>query len=193
MWKTINSSLRCCCLVLAGTCAACMAPDDNGSSIATASRETSLPAPPPPQTEAIPLATDGSIAALTAEIRQLRLAVQELARSQQEAQTLSATLSAQQNRVERAAEQLQNIRENVRGATFQIDQIDSRLSNLSEELSLATDFDRRQNLERQIRQARQDKNGFESQLQLARSQESELLRVLQIEQRQWDELVGDGR
>lgn len=193
MWKTINSSLRCGCLILAGTCAACMAPDDSGPSIPTASRETDSPAPPPPRTEAIPLATDGSIAALTAEIRQLRIAVQELARSQQDAQTLSATLSAQENRVERAAEQLQNVREIIEGTTFQITQIDSRLSNLSEELSLATDLDRRQNLERQIRQARQDKNGFEAQLQRARSQESELLRVLQIEQRQWDELVGDGR
>jgi predicted RNase H-like nuclease (RuvC/YqgF family) len=193
MWKTINSRLRWGCLVLLGTCAACGAPDDNGSSIAMPNRETITPAPPPPATEAIPLAADGSIAALTAEIRQLRVAVQELARSQQEAQTFSATLLAQQNRVERAAEQLQNVREIVKGQTFQIDQIDSRLSSLSEELLLATDLDRRQNLERQIRQARQEKNNFESQLQRARSEESELLRELQTEQRQWDELVGGGQ
>ena len=193
MWRTINSSLRCGCLVLAGTCAACMAPDDNGSLIATANRETSSPAPAPAPTEAIPFASDGSIAALTAEVRQLRVAVQELARSQQEAQTFSATLLAQQNRVERAAEQLQNVREIVKGQTFQIDQIDSRLSSLSEELSLATNLDRRQNLERQIRQARQDKDGFESRLQRARVQESELLRALQTEQGQFDDLVSGGR
>jgi predicted nucleic acid-binding Zn-ribbon protein len=148
---------------------------------------------PSPPTEAITLESDGSIAALTAEIRQLRVAVQQLARSQQEAQTLSVTLSAQQNRVERAAEELQRIRENIGGMTFQIDQIDSRLSSLSEELSLATNLDRRQNLERQIRQARQDKDGFESRLQRARVQESELLRALQTEQGQFDDLVSGGR
>ena len=169
-----------------------MAPEDDGASIAEQNRATEFTTPSPP-TEAITLESDGSIAALTAEIRQLRVAVQELARSQQEAQTLSVTLSAQQNRVERAAEELQRIRENIGGMTFQIDQIDSRLSSLSEELSLATNLDRRQNLERQIRQARQDKDGFESRLQRARVQESELLRALQTEQGQFDDLVSGGR
>jgi chromosome segregation ATPase len=193
MWKTISLWFRCSCLAIVGTCAACMAPGDNDSSVATVNRQTSLPAPPVPAAEAIPLASDGSIAALTAEIRQLRIAVQELASGQQAAQTLSATLSVQQNRVERAAEQLQNIRVNIEGVTFQIDQIEARLTSLSDELALATDLDRRQNLERQIRQARQQKSGFESQLQRARSQESELLLAFQNEQRQMDELVGSGR
>ena len=191
MWKTINSWLRCGCIVLTGTCGACMAPDDDGSSVATANRETSLPAPPP--AEAIPLASDGSIAALTAEVLELRVAVQELARSQQEAQTLTATLSAQQNRVERATEQLQNIRDSVASRTMRIREIDSTLLSLPEELSLATNRDRREYLERMTRERRQEKNGIESELQLARSQESELLRALQTEQRRWDELIGGGQ
>jgi len=191
MWKTINPWIRRGYLILSVSCAACMAPKDNGSSMATANREAASPAPPP--TEAIPPTSDGSIAALTAEVRQLRVAVQELARSQQDAQILSANLSAQENRVEQAAEELQNIRARIESATFDINRIDIRLSSLTEELSVATAAGRRRELEQQIRTLTTEKNIQESELQLARRLENEQLRVLQTEQGQWDALAGGGR
>jgi hypothetical protein len=168
-----------------------MAPVDNGSMIATTNREIGLPEIPP--TEAISLASDGSIAALTAEVRQLRVAVQELAHSQAEAQTRTAVLSDQQRRVERTTEQLQSIRDSIAGRTQRMGEIDSTLSSLIEELSLARQADRRQYLEMMGRELRLERSRIEAELQQARSHESELSRALQIEQRRWDDLVGAGR
>ena len=76
---------------------------------------------------------------------------------------------------------------------MRIREIDASLLNLPEELSLATNRDRQEYLERMIREFRQEKNRIESELQLARSQESEALRNLQTEQQRWDELVGSRR
>lgn len=105
----------------------------------------------------------------------------------------TAVLSDQQNRVERAAEQLENIRSDVRRATLEVNRFDARVSNLSEELSVATTPGRRRELEQAIRSMTTEKNVQESQLQLAKSLESEQLRVLQTEQRRWDELVDGAR
>jgi chromosome segregation ATPase len=168
-----------------------MAPVDNGSLVAPANRETGSPAPPP--AEANPLASNGSIAALTAEVRQLRVAVEELAHSQEKAQTRTAVLSDQQERVERTTEQLQSIRDSIAGRTQRMSEIDSTLSSLPEELSLARHADRRQYLEMMGRELRLERSRIEAELQQARSQESELSRALQIEQRRWDDLVGGGR
>jgi hypothetical protein len=168
-----------------------MAPVDNGSPVAPANRETSLPAPP--RAEAVPLASDGSIAALTAEVRQLRIAVQELAHNQAEAHTRTAVLSDQQKHIERTTEQLQSIRDSIAGRTQRMSEIDSTLSSLPEELSLTRQADRRQYLEMMGRELRLERSRIEAELQQARSQESELSRALQIEQRRWDDLVGGGR
>jgi len=191
MCKTIKPWLRCGCLILAVSCAACMEPFDSDSSVATAASETS--SLPPPPAVATPLASDGSIAALTAEVRQLRVAVEELARSQQEAQTRTAVLSDQQSRVERAAADLQNIRARIESATFDVNRFDSRLSSLNEELLVTTQPGRRREVEQQIRSRTTEKNIQESELQLAKNLERELLRAFQTEQREWDELVGVGR
>jgi hypothetical protein len=72
-------------------------------------------------------------------------------------------------------------------------EIDSTLSSLPEELSLARHADRRQYLEMMGRELRLERSRIEAELQQARSQESELSRALQIEQRRWDDLVGGGR
>lgn len=52
------------------------------------------------------MASDGSLAALTAEVRQLRLTVEELIRNQAETQALSVRLSAHQSRIEQVTGQL---------------------------------------------------------------------------------------
>src|SRR5688500_14852551 len=64
-----------------------------------------------------PAIADGSLAALTAEVRQLRLSVEELARSQTKTQALAVYLSAQQSRLQQADQQLAVARRELDAAT----------------------------------------------------------------------------
>lgn len=90
--------------------AACAVPDDPASRFA----DDRAPAAPPAAAPRI--AGDESMAALTAAVRQLRVAVEQLARSQQETQALSVYLSAQQGRLVQATQQLDAARKDVDSA-----------------------------------------------------------------------------
>jgi hypothetical protein len=56
------------------------------------------------------------MAALTAEVRQRRVAVEQLARSQAETQTLGMTLSAQQGRILQLTQELDTARKEIAAA-----------------------------------------------------------------------------
>ena len=129
------------------------------------------------------------MAALTAEIRQLRAAVEALARSQQETQALSVYLSAQQGRLVQATQQLDAARKDVDSAAADNRDFEARLKGFSDELSRSTDRAQRAALEDAIRAIEVERAGLELKLQQARSRESDLSRALAREEDRWADLL----
>ena len=139
--------------------------------------------------EAAPLETDGSIATLTAEIRQLRAAIDNLARNQKEAQTLSILVQAQQNRIDQTSSQLDAVREEIKSTTEQIQNIETTIVNLSDKLMITTERNDRNQFENMVRDLKTEQEVLEKTLLGNRDQEEKLSRELQIEEAQWNTLV----
>lgn len=105
--------------------AACSVQDD--PAIPTLASE---PQPTRESPSEAPARSDGSLAALTSEVRQLRLAVEELARSQSETQALTVYLSAQQSRMQQADQQLAAVRDQIASTTAVRQDLETRLARL---------------------------------------------------------------
>ena len=101
--------------------------------------------------------SDGSLAALTAEVRRLRIAVEDLARTQTEAQALAMRVTAQQSRMAQVAEELNAVRKEVESATAHNQGVEGRLAILSFELSNTTERDARAALDDQSALSRPSK------------------------------------
>ena len=128
------------------------------------------------------------MAALTAEVRQLRLAVEELARSQSETQALTVYLSAQQSRMQQADQQLAAVREQIDSSTAERQNLETRLTNLSAERARVPP-DRRAQIEDAINDLRAEQARIDLQLQQARSRENDLSRAVQSEETRFNELI----
>lgn len=165
--------------------AACAAPDDSISRLSDDVARI-------PESPAVPArleATDGSLAALTAEVRQLRVAVEGLARSQAETQALTVALSAQQDRVRQLSDQLRAAREEVVTYDSTRQRFAEELPNLADQISRTTDRERRADLEDRNRSIQGEHGRIESLLQQARGRESDLSRELAVEEDRWEDLL----
>jgi chromosome segregation ATPase len=178
-----SRSLRFLCVSFLPMLAACAFQDDP----AAISFEPQPDRDPP--VEAPRLEGDGSLAALTAEVRQLRLAVEELARSQSESQALGVYLSAQQSRLKSADDQLVVAREQVASSTAQREDIEARLADLLLEQSRVTSPQDRAKIEGRIRDYRGEQARIDRQLQQARNRENDLSRTLQSEEARFNDLI----
>lgn len=136
-----------------------------------------------------PSMPDGSLAALTAEVRQLRLAVEELARSQTETQALGVYLSAQQSRLQQADQQYAAARRELDSATAARDRIEAQLTDAMAEQPRATSAERRAELEQAIDDLKYEQARVDRDLQQARNRENDLSRELQSEETRWNDLI----
>jgi chromosome segregation ATPase len=174
------------CFAVLAAVAGCMAPDDPVSRLTDdGARSPAISVGAPARLEA----NDGSLAALTAEVRQLRVAVEGFARSQAETQALATALSAQQDRVRQLSQQLAAAREQVDSSDTASRSFGERLQGLADQLSRATDRDHRTELEARIRDFEAERNRMELQLQQARGRESDLSRALAVEEDRWNDLL----
>lgn len=163
--------------------AACTTQDDPAVSALAAQPQPTRESP----SEA-PARSDGSLAALTSEVRQLRLAVEELARSQSETQALTVYLSAQQSRMQQADQQLAAVRDQIASTTAVRQDLETRLARLLADQPRASP-DRRAQLEDAINDVRSEQARIDLQLQEARSRENDLSRVVQSEETRFNELI----
>jgi chromosome segregation ATPase len=166
--------------------AACSAPDD--SDYRSTDERATRPAVSPSSAARIE-ANDGSLAALTAEVRQLRVAVEQLARTQTEAQALGVALSAQQGRVLQVTQQLDAVRKDIDFAATNSRSFEEQIPNLSNEMSRSTDAARRDELESMLRAIQAEHNRAELELQQIRARESNLSRSLALEEKRWNDLL----
>src|SRR5438034_2077389 len=92
----------------------------------------------------------GSLAALTSEVRQLRVAVEQSTRSQTQTQALGVYLSVQQSRILQVTTRLDSVRKELDTAAARSREIASHLANIEAELTRVT--------EQQSRSALDDEN-----------------------------------
>ncbi len=128
------------------------------------------------------------MAALTAEVRQLRIAVEEFARAQTETQALGAYLSARQGRLMQTTQQLDAVRKEIDAVTAGSGEIEERLARYSEELSGATGAHRAA-IEMAIRATEAERSRLELELPRARARENDLSRTLALEEDRWNDAL----
>ena len=133
--------------------------------------------------------TPGSLAALTSELRRLRMAVEESTRSQTQTQALGVYLSVQQGRILQVATRLDSTRKDLEAATIRFREIGSRLDNLDEELRRVTEPRTRTELEEMIRRLKREQASVALEEQQTRSREGELSQMLPLEEARWSDLI----
>ena len=132
---------------------------------------------------------DGSMAALTAEVRQLRLAVQQFAQTQSQTQALGVYLSVQQTRLLQVSSQLESARLELDGVARQSNEVTGKLAELEEELPRLSDPTKRTAVEEAIREMRREQQLATAREQQLRNRELELSQTMQTEESRWSSLL----
>ena len=132
---------------------------------------------------------DGSMAALTAEVRELRLAVQQFAQTQSQTQALGVYLSVQQSRILQVSSQLETARRELDGVSRQSTEVTSKLADLEEELPRISDPMQRNAVQEAIREMRREQALATAQEQQLRNRELELSQTMQTEESRWSTLL----
>jgi chromosome segregation ATPase len=132
---------------------------------------------------------DGSMAALTAEVRELRVAVQQFAQTQSQTQALGVYLSVQQSRILQLSSQLETARRELDGVSRESSDVTSRLANLEEELPRLSDPVKRSAVQDAIREVRRQQALATAQEQQLRNRELELSQTMQAEESRWSSLL----
>jgi len=131
----------------------------------------------------------GSLAALTSEVRELRVAVQQLAQTQSQTQALGVYLSVQQSRVLQVSSQLDSARKDLDTAARQSNELASKLADLDEQLPRVSDPAERNAIQGASREMKREHALMNAQEQQARSRELELSQALQAEESRWSALI----
>jgi chromosome segregation ATPase len=131
----------------------------------------------------------GSLAALTSEVRELRVAVQQLAQTQSQTQALGVYLSVQQSRVLQVSSQLESARKELDALDLQANELAAKLADLEEELPRVSDATHRNALQDGIRGMRREHVTVSAREQQARNRELELSQSLQAEESRWSALI----
>jgi len=135
------------------------------------------------------LSDSGSLAALVAEVRQLRLAVEEATRRQTETQALGVYLSAQQTRLVQMAARADTARRELDAAILRLGEIEGNLAEIADALQRVTDPGERRTLEQVSRDLKIEQDRVVVRQQQAQNRDSEVSQLLQVEDARWTELV----
>ena len=131
----------------------------------------------------------GSYTALIAEVRQLRLAVEESSRQQSQIQGLSAYLSAQQSRLIQVGAQLDAVRQELTDASARSQEFANLLSGAQSEAAQATSVEEREQAYDMGRLFKQQAASAAERERQIRERESVLTQVLQTEESRWLDLM----
>ena len=134
-------------------------------------------------------ADPGSLAALTSEVRELRLAVQQLAQTQSQTQALGVYLSVQQGRVLQVSAQLEAARKELDSTASAANDMAAKLADLEEQLPRVSDAGERSAIQSEIPVIRREQRLLAAREQQARNRELELSQSLQAEESRWSTLI----
>ena len=122
---------------------------------------------------------EGSLAALTAEIRALRGAVEESGRRQTETHAMGVYLAAQQNRMNQLAQRLEGIRAELGRAQKESAQAASMITAAQEAITSAPNAQERQHAVEMLAMFKQQAAQAAEQEQRLRARELELYQTIQ--------------
>src|SRR5688572_19473980 len=131
----------------------------------------------------------GPLGELTAEIRQLRLAIEQSSRTQTQAQALGIFLSAQQSRILQVTTRLDAARKELDAAAQRAMDHANQLARLEEQIPQVSDQNERTAMEDQSTHLKVAIKTVAAQEQQARARETEMLQAWQQEEARWNDLI----
>src|SRR6185295_5182066 len=131
----------------------------------------------------------GSLAALTAEVRQLRVAVEDGTRRQAEVQALAVSLSARQSRMLQLNARIDALRTEIAGAQQRAKQSAFFLDSAQKDAAQSTDPEERKQATEMLALFKQGADEAASSIETLRRRESDLQTALQIEEQRWSDLI----
>ena len=134
-------------------------------------------------------ANDNSMAALTNEVRQLRVVVQEAGRSQTQMQALSISLTAQQSRLSQVNDRLDKVNTELVGVTAKSEEARRMIGEAQAELGRAKDAPERAHANEMLELFKRQAQQIGEQENQLRVRESELTNQFRVEEQRWLQLV----
>jgi chromosome segregation ATPase len=134
-------------------------------------------------------AAAGSLGELTAEIRQLRIAIEQSTRTQTQAQALGIFLSAQQSRILQVTTRLDAARKELEAVARQSTNHASHLAGLEEQIPKISDPNERAALEDRSKSLKLEMKAVAAQEQQVRIREAEMVQAWQQEEARWNDLI----
>lgn len=131
----------------------------------------------------------GSLAGLTAEVRQLRLAIEESAKTQTQTQAMSVYLSAQQSRLIQTSARLDAVRTELGGAVAQTRMFAAQAASAQSELAQTTVAAERAHLTEMVRMFKDQADRAAEHEERIRNRETELLQAFRADEARWMELI----
>jgi hypothetical protein len=137
-----------------------------------------------------PVASDTAfIEAFMAELRQLRIAVELLTKTQTQSQALSVYLSVQQSRITQAAARLDSAIKESDTLTASSEKVAAQVTGLETALIRATAPTERSLLESRLDELKKKQREIGVQEEQASARRRELLQILQMEESRWNDLT----
>jgi DNA anti-recombination protein RmuC len=131
----------------------------------------------------------GTLAALTAEVRALRIAVEESTKNQTQTQALAVYLSAEQSRLVQVSSRLDAVRTELAAATSRFRELTDSLASAQTRLATVIQPEMRAELEELARAFKQQSDRAADQVRQLTTRESELAQMFQTEEARWADLI----
>ena len=132
--------------------------------------------------------SSGSLSELTAEVRQLKVALQEASRSQNQMQALNISLTAQQSRLAQVSARLDTAEEDLQQATSRTREAVAVIATAQESRPNLTAEERGQIAE-MVKMFRQQADEAQTHENTARIKRDELMNAFRAEEARWLQLV----
>jgi hypothetical protein len=129
------------------------------------------------------------LAALTAEVRQLRVAVEESTRTQVQSHAIGMSLSAQQSRISVIGSRLEAVRNELLGATARRRDAEALVANAQRELAQVADPAERAQGGGMYQLFKQQADRAVQVEEDLRRRASDLFQSLQVEEQRWSDLM----
>ena len=133
--------------------------------------------------------TAGSLAELTAEVRQLKVALQEASRSQNQMQALNISLTAQQSRLAQVSTRLDTAEEDLQQAMSRTREAVTAIATAQNETRPNISTEERAQLAEMEKMFRQQADEAQTRENNARARRDDLMNAFRAEEARWLQLV----
>lgn len=131
----------------------------------------------------------GSLAELTAEVRQLKVALQDASRSQNQMQALNISLTAQQSRLAQVSARLDTAEEDLQQAMSRTREAVTVISTAQNETKPNSSVEERAQIAQMVKMFRQQADEAQAVENTARAKRDDLMNAFRAEEARWLQLV----